>query len=58
MSNTLRCPVCNQKVDYFHIVNDHKEFWENIVMDIVSMPKTPDDFNKRFGIIGFKVEEF
>lgn len=50
------CPLCHQHVEYKHVLEDHKEFWD-LKLPTEQLPQTVEDFNKRFGPIGLGIEE-
>lgn len=52
----LKCPLCDQRCNYDHIINDHREFW-NLKFPTEQLPTTVDLFNNRFGMIGLHIEE-
>jgi len=54
--NKLRCPLCDTICDYKHIVDFHKEFWDNR-FPVEQLPTNVEDFNKRFGVLGFLIKD-
>ena len=52
---TVICPLCNRKADFFHVLKDHEEFWdEKYPTDPI--PDNIEDFNKRFSMIGLNAQ--
>lgn len=50
------CPLCNSKADFFHVMKDHEDFWDN-KYPTDPVPDNIEDFNKRFSAIGLGIVE-
>ncbi len=50
------CPLCSRKADFFHILKDHEDFWDN-VYPTDNIPDNVEDFNKRFDLVGLHIQE-
>jgi hypothetical protein len=50
------CPLCNHKTDFFHILKDHEDFWDN-AYPTDNIPDNVEDFNKRFDLVGLHIQE-
>lgn len=57
MNKLIKCPLCHNLVEYKHIIEYHKDYWINIGLYNSQFPETVKSFNKRFNILGFKIEE-
>lgn len=52
----LICPLCGAQCNYGHIVDFHREFWDN-KFPVEQLPVDVESFNNRFGLIGLHIEE-
>lgn len=51
-----KCPLCECVCDYQHIIEFHREFWDN-KFPVGQMPADVESFNKRFGMLGLHTKE-
>ena len=52
------CPFCNCKTnDINHVIIDHEQFWKSRALDPTTFPKTVEEFNSRFGLLGLTILE-
>jgi hypothetical protein len=52
------CPLCQQKVEFEHIIEDHIDYWALKGINVRDMPKDVESFNNRFSLLGLTIEEF
>lgn len=54
--NKIICPLCGVIDNYCHVLECHSEYWVSKGMYNGYFPKTVDEFNNRFGIIGLYIK--
>lgn len=54
-TDKLICPLCGIDCSYNHVVDFHREFWDN-KFPTERLPIDVGDFNQRFALLGLAIE--